>query len=41
MADNGGLWDWRARENGIYLKVWGNKHSQGTKSMHHALHWNY
>lgn len=37
--DNGGLWDWRARENGIYLKVWGHIHSQGEVNMHLEHKW--
>ncbi|CAH2045303.1 unnamed protein product [Thlaspi arvense] len=38
-SDNGGLWDWRARENGIYLKVWGGKHARGEVNMHKAFDW--
>nr|VDD38551.1 unnamed protein product [Brassica oleracea] len=39
--DNGALWDWRARENGIYLKVWAGKHEQGSAYMHKAFDWIY
>ncbi|CAN7079705.1 unnamed protein product [Brassica oleracea var. botrytis] len=40
-SDNGALWDWRARENGIYLKVWAGKHEQGRAYMHKAFDWIY
>ncbi|ESQ32800.1 hypothetical protein EUTSA_v10005109mg [Eutrema salsugineum] len=39
-SDSGGTWDWRARENGIYLKVWdGGKHARGEINMHRKYGW--
>ncbi|KAL0719995.1 hypothetical protein Bca4012_069319 [Brassica carinata] len=40
-SDLGALWDWRARENGIYLKVLGGPHRQGAVNMHKAFDWIY
>ncbi|CAF2004632.1 S-protein homolog 17-like [Brassica napus] len=40
-SDRGTLWDWRARENGIYLKVWEDEFSQGETNMHKAFDWIY
>ena len=40
-SDNGALWDWRARENGIYLKVWAGEHEQGGAYMHKVHDWIY
>ncbi|KAG2261430.1 hypothetical protein Bca52824_068509 [Brassica carinata] len=40
-SDRGALWDWRARENGIYLKVWAGEHEQGGASMHKVFDWIY
>uniref|UniRef100_A0A0D3DB37 Uncharacterized protein n=1 Tax=Brassica oleracea var. oleracea TaxID=109376 RepID=A0A0D3DB37_BRAOL len=41
FRDNGALWDWRARENGIYLKVWAGEHEQGGAYMHKVHDWIY
>ncbi|ESQ32798.1 hypothetical protein EUTSA_v10005543mg [Eutrema salsugineum] len=40
-ADTGSGWDWRARENGIYLKVWGGKDSKSEVNMHKKYDWIY
>ncbi|ESQ56042.1 hypothetical protein EUTSA_v10026775mg [Eutrema salsugineum] len=37
----GSRWDWRARENGIYLKVWGGKDSRSKVNMHKKYDWIY
>ncbi|KAJ4901065.1 Plant self-incompatibility protein S1 family [Raphanus sativus] len=38
-SDWGALWDWRAREDGIYLEVWEDHNSQGGTNMHKAFDW--
>nr|P0DN94.1 RecName: Full=S-protein homolog 17; Flags: Precursor [Arabidopsis thaliana] len=39
MEDHGGLWDWRAREDGIYLKKEGNKFIKNPVNMHKVYDW--
>ncbi|EOA25978.1 hypothetical protein CARUB_v10019367mg [Capsella rubella] len=40
-TDHGGLWDWRAREDGIYLKKEGGLHIRNPVNMHKAYDWIY
>ncbi|CAA0383865.1 putative plant self-incompatibility S1 [Arabidopsis thaliana] len=41
MADEGGLWDWRARENGIYLKKEAGEKVLNPVWMHKEYDWIY
>ncbi|ESQ32799.1 hypothetical protein EUTSA_v10005287mg [Eutrema salsugineum] len=38
-VDTGSEWDWRARENGIYLKVWDGKSAKSKVDMHKKYDW--
>lgn len=40
-TDHGGMWDWRAREDGIYLKKVGGKHIWKPVNMHKVYDWIY
>ncbi|EFH51635.1 hypothetical protein ARALYDRAFT_904963 [Arabidopsis lyrata subsp. lyrata] len=39
VKDQGGLWDWRAREDGIYLKKEGGSHIKNPVDMHKEYVW--
>ncbi|KAG7567643.1 Plant self-incompatibility S1 [Arabidopsis thaliana x Arabidopsis arenosa] len=39
VTDHGGLWDWRAREDGIYLNKEGGRHIRNPVNMHKMYDW--
>ncbi|CAL9248438.1 unnamed protein product [Arabidopsis halleri] len=39
VKDQGGIWDWRAREDGIYLKKEGGSHIKNPVDMHKEYDW--